>query len=92
MSTTDAPKPIRVMTVDDHPLLREGIAAIVELQADMLIVGEAANGVEAITAFGNLRPDVMLMDLQMPVMGGLDAIVGDPQGGAAGAHHRPDHL
>jgi DNA-binding NarL/FixJ family response regulator len=62
------------MTVDDHPALRQGIAAIVEMEGDMLLVGEASNGVEAVEAFANLRPDVTLMDLQMPRMGGLEAI------------------
>jgi len=68
------PKQIRIMTVDDHPALRDGIAAIVELQGDMVMVGEASNGAEAIPAFANLRPDVTLMDLQMPGMGGIEAI------------------
>jgi len=74
MQTFETARPIRIMTVDDHPALRDGIAAIVELQRDMLLVGEASNGAEAIAAFANLRPDVVLMDLQMPVMGGVDAI------------------
>jgi DNA-binding NarL/FixJ family response regulator len=74
MPTSETARPIRIMTVDDHPALRDGIAAIVELQQDMLLVGEASNGAEAIAAFANLRPDVVLMDLQMPVMGGVDAI------------------
>ncbi|MBC9034441.1 response regulator transcription factor [Sphingomonas sp. JC676] len=74
MQTPDPARPIRIMTVDDHPALRDGIAAIVELQPDMLLVGEVSNGAEAIAAFANLRPDVVLMDLQMPVMGGIDAI------------------
>ena len=67
-------KPIRIITVDDHPALRDGIAAIIETQQDMLLVGEAANGAEAVTAFARLHPDIVLMDLQMPVMGGLEAI------------------
>jgi DNA-binding NarL/FixJ family response regulator len=66
--------PIRILAVDDHPTLRDGIAAIVELQDDMILVGEAANGLEAIEAFKVLRPDVTLMDLQMPVMSGIEAI------------------
>ncbi|NIJ64222.1 DNA-binding NarL/FixJ family response regulator [Sphingomonas leidyi] len=70
----EAQKQIRVMTVDDHPALREGIAAIVELQNDMVMVGEASNGAEAVAAFNNLRPDVTLMDLQMPGMGGIEAM------------------
>lgn len=66
--------PIRIMTVDDHVMLREGIAAIVDAEPDMTIVGEASNGAEAIDAFHRLRPDITLMDLQMPVMSGIDAI------------------
>jgi DNA-binding NarL/FixJ family response regulator len=65
---------IRIMAVDDHPALRDGISAIVELQPDMVMVGEASNGIEAVAAFSNLRPDVTLMDLQMPGMGGVAAI------------------
>lgn len=69
------PAPIRVLVVDDHPLLREGIAAVLQAQGDMQLVGEAADGGEAIERFRALRPDVTLMDLQMPGMGGVDAIV-----------------
>ncbi|WP_348754521.1 response regulator transcription factor [uncultured Aquincola sp.] len=65
---------IRVLTVDDHPLLREGIGAVVGRQADMAIVGEAANGVEAVQQWRQLQPDVVLMDLQMPDMDGLQAL------------------
>jgi DNA-binding NarL/FixJ family response regulator len=65
---------IRVLMVDDHPLLREGIAAVIEGQADLVVVGEATNGREALEAFRTHKPDVVLMDLQMPVMGGIDAI------------------
>ena len=72
MSTT----PIRVLSVDDHAVFREGIAALVGPQDDMTIVGECENGQHAVDAFRRLRPDVTLMDLQMPVMGGLDAIGG----------------
>ena len=72
--TAMAATPIRILTVDDHPALREGITAIVEIERDMLIVGEAGNGAEAIEAFTNLRPDVTLMDLQMPRMSGIEAI------------------
>jgi DNA-binding NarL/FixJ family response regulator len=66
---------IRILVVDDHPLLREGVASILEDRADMVVVGEASNGAEAIARFRELRPDVTLMDLQMPVASGLDAIV-----------------
>lgn len=67
--------PIRILTVDDHPLLRDGISAIIAGQADMAMVGEGVNGAEAIEQFRNLRPDVTLMDLQMPRMNGVDAII-----------------
>jgi len=66
--------PIRILTVDDHPLLREGIAAILQPQPDMELVGEAENGKQAVEAFGKLRPDITLMDVQMPVLNGVDAI------------------
>jgi len=69
--TTDI---IRVMIVDDHPLLREGIAAVLENQSDMALVGQAANGLEAIQQHRLLTPDVTLMDLQMPELNGVDAI------------------
>ncbi|MCE4554365.1 response regulator transcription factor [Pelomonas cellulosilytica] len=65
---------IRLLVADDHPLMREGIAAVIERQADMVVAGEASNGVEAIEQFNTLRPDVTLMDLQMPRLGGLAAI------------------
>lgn len=65
---------IRVLVVDDHPMLREGVAAVLALQPDMVLVGEAENGAEAIARFRELRPDVTLMDLQMPGVNGLEAI------------------
>jgi DNA-binding NarL/FixJ family response regulator len=68
-------KPIRVLTVDDHPMLREGIAAVLQGEADMVIVGEASNGVEAIEQYRKHQPDVTLMDLQMPQLNGIDTIV-----------------
>jgi DNA-binding NarL/FixJ family response regulator len=66
--------PIRVMTVDDHPILRGGIAGAVAAQPDMTIVAEAANGEEAIASFREHRPDVTLMDIRMPGTSGIDAI------------------
>jgi DNA-binding NarL/FixJ family response regulator len=66
----------RVLSVDDHPLLREGIAALIANQTDMSLVAEASNGHEAIEKFRSHHPDVTLMDLQMPEMGGIDAIIG----------------
>jgi len=67
--------PIKILTVDDHPILREGIAAIIENHADIVLVGEAANGREAIECFRKVHPDVTLMDLVMPEMNGIDATV-----------------
>jgi DNA-binding NarL/FixJ family response regulator len=70
---TEAPL-IRILAVDDHPLLRDGIAALISIAPDMHLVGACSNGREAIELFRELRPDVTLMDLQMPVMSGLEAI------------------
>jgi DNA-binding NarL/FixJ family response regulator len=66
---------IRILVVDDHPVVREGIAGLVGVQPDMIVVGEAANGREAIQQFRVHHPDVTLMDLQMPEMNGLDALI-----------------
>lgn len=65
---------IRVFSVDDHPLLREGIAAIIDSQADMVMVAQASNGRDAIRLFREHRPDVTLMDLRMPDISGIDAL------------------
>jgi DNA-binding NarL/FixJ family response regulator len=67
-------RPIRILTVDDHPLVREGIAAVLEAQPDMMLIGEASSGLEAIALFRTHRPDVTLMDLRMPDMSGLQTI------------------
>jgi len=65
---------IRVLCADDHPLMRQGIAGLVRIEADMELVAEAATGRQAVEQFRAHRPDITLMDLQMPEMGGLDAI------------------
>src|SRR6266404_3846202 len=69
------PGRIRILSVDDHPILRQGVAALVSGQADMSVVAEASNGREAIQQFRAHHPDVTLMDLQMPEMDGLDAMI-----------------
>ena len=66
---------IRILTVDDHPLLRSGIAALLADQKDMALAGEAATGREAVEEFRRLKPDITLMDIQMPEMDGIDAII-----------------
>ena len=67
--------PIRILAVDDHPVVRQGIAGLLGVQPDMVLVGEASNGREALKQFRMHRPDVTLMDLQMPEMNGLDALI-----------------
>src|SRR5580693_9984055 len=66
---------IRILAVDDHPVVRQGIAGLLGVQQDMVLVGEASNGREAIQQFRAHRPDVTLMDLQMPEMNGIDALI-----------------
>ena len=66
---------IRVFSVDDHPLMREGIAAIINNQPDMVLVGAASSGSEAVQQFRDLQPDVTLMDLRLPDVSGIDAMI-----------------
>jgi DNA-binding NarL/FixJ family response regulator len=72
--SSDSPR-IRILSVDDHPLVRQGIAGLVAVEPDMCVVAEAANGREAIQQFRAHRPDITLMDLQMPEMSGFDATI-----------------
>src|SRR5215469_3227368 len=71
---TDMAK-IRVFSVDDHPLMHEGIATMINNQADMVLAAEASSGAQAIQKFRECRPDVTLMDLRLPDMSGVDAMV-----------------
>lgn len=73
MNTGDAQ--IRILAVDDHPVIRQGIAGMIAVESDMALAGEASNGREAIQQFRILHPDITLMDVQMPVMNGLDALI-----------------
>ena len=69
------PNPIRILSVDDHPLLREGIATIIGSQSDMLLVSQATNGAEAMQQYLHHQPDVTLMDLRLPDISGIDALI-----------------
>jgi DNA-binding NarL/FixJ family response regulator len=75
-------KPIRILLADDHPVVRDGLAAMLATQPDFEVVGEAGNGAEAVAQAAALRPDVVLMDLEMPLLDGIEAIrrmrVADP--------------
>ena len=68
-------KPIRILSVEDHPVFREGLATIIGSQLDMLLVAQASNAVEAVTEFRRHRPDVTLMDLRLPGTNGTDALI-----------------
>jgi len=74
MDSAVGPKSISILTVDDHPLFRKGIASVINDEPDMRVIAEASNGREAIATFRQFRPDVTLMDVQMPDMNGIDAI------------------
>jgi DNA-binding NarL/FixJ family response regulator len=69
-----AVRPIRILTVDDHPMLRDGIASMIQHESDMVVCGEASSGLEAIQSFAALRPDVTLLDLQLPDVHGVEVL------------------
>ena len=74
MQSSQPPRRIRILAADDHPMLRDGLVAIIETQTDMKVVAQASSGADAIAAYREHRPDVTLMDLQMPDTGGIEAI------------------
>jgi DNA-binding NarL/FixJ family response regulator len=75
MSSTSEQKPIRILAVDDHALVRKGIRLLISAESDMLLVAEASTGREALQEFRTHRPDITIMDLQMPEMNGVEAII-----------------
>ncbi|HEY0728714.1 MAG TPA: response regulator transcription factor, partial [Pyrinomonadaceae bacterium] len=68
-------KQIRILSVEDHPVFRQGLATIIETESDMVLVAQAANGVEAIDEFRRHRPDITLMDLRLPGANGTDILI-----------------
>jgi DNA-binding NarL/FixJ family response regulator len=74
MNPSEHPSPIRILVVDDHPIVRDGLIAVLSTQTDLVVAGEAGNGVEAIHQAAALQPDVVLLDLEMPEMDGVAAL------------------
>ena len=75
MNGMESQATIRILAVDDHPLVREGIGTLISNQSDMVVIAEAANGAEAISRFREHRPDITLMDLRLPDMNGIDVLI-----------------
>ena len=74
-STMDPGKPIRILTVEDHPVFRAGLTTIIKSEPDLLLIGQATNGAEAIAEFRHHRPDITLMDLRLPGINGIDTLI-----------------
>jgi DNA-binding NarL/FixJ family response regulator len=70
----DSQRKLRILTVDDHPLFRQGVAAVINARQDMEVIAEAGNGLEAVDQYRRHKPDVVIMDLRMPALGGVEAI------------------
>ena len=74
LNTPGVPAPIRILVADDHPIVRDGLVAVLNTQADFDVVGEAGDGREVVQKFVGLQPDILLMDLEMPLMDGVEAL------------------
>ena len=85
-------EPIRIMVVDDHTVVRQGLVALLNTVPDLSVIAEAADGQEAIEAHRKYKPDITLMDLRLPKVGGADAISQIRQESPDGSHHRAHHL
>ncbi len=85
-------KAIRILVADDHPVVRAGVAAMIEQQEDLTVIGQAGDGPEAVELFRFHQPDVTLIDLRMPQMDGVEAIRLIRGRVPGRAHHRADHL
>ncbi len=85
-------KPIRILSVEDHPVFREGLATIIGSQKDMLLIAQAANANEAVAQFRAHRPDVTLMDVRLSGRNGTDALVNDTRRVSGRPGHHADHV